>query len=389
MTRTTPGQLDLALTPVSRGEFWTAKQRAANNLHEISYRACFKPPLARHFIERFSEPGDIVYDPFMGRGTTALESALLDRIPWGRDANPLSRLLLQPRLDPPAPGAVEQRLATFNYDADPDPVDEDLHVFFHPDTLREIKALRRILAERQQAGDLDSVDSWIRMVALNRLTGHSPGFFSVYTLPPNQAVSVKSQLRINARKKQTPPRRDVPSLILRKSRALLRDVDEDTRSRLSRISRQAQITTGDARSAPELPAGKAALILTSPPFLDVVDYATDNWMRCWFAGIDIHAVRFDQHRKVADWCRFMDESVRDCARLLKPGGVLALEIGEVRSGTILLEDHITPLGRDAGLHTEEIVLNEQNFTKTAHCWGVTNNTRGTNTNRVVIFRKVR
>ena len=31
------------------------------------------------------------------------------------------------------------------------------------------------------------------MVALNRLTGHSPGFFSVYTLPPNQATSVERQ----------------------------------------------------------------------------------------------------------------------------------------------------------------------------------------------------
>ena len=35
------------------------------------------------------------------------------------------------------------------------------------------------------------------MIALNRLTGHSPGFFSVYTLPPNQAVSVKAQRKIN------------------------------------------------------------------------------------------------------------------------------------------------------------------------------------------------
>ena len=42
-------------------EFWTSKQRAANSLHEISYRACFKPQLPRFFIERLTEPGDIVY----------------------------------------------------------------------------------------------------------------------------------------------------------------------------------------------------------------------------------------------------------------------------------------------------------------------------------------
>jgi len=35
----------------------------------------------------------------------------------------------------------------------------------------------------------DPALDWVRMVALGRLTGHSPGFFSVYTLPPNQAVT--------------------------------------------------------------------------------------------------------------------------------------------------------------------------------------------------------
>ena len=296
-------------------------------------------------------------------------------------------MLLEPRLDPPELHAIDERLTAYTWDAEPDPVDDDLLVFFHPDTLREIKALRAIFALRERRGELDSVDSWIRMVALNRLTGHSPGFFSVYTLPPNQAVSIKSQLRINARKKQTPPRRDVPALILKKSRSLLKDVDPRTRADLRRIAPQARITTGDACSAPDLPDGQVALVLTSPPFLDVVDYATDNWMRCWFAGIDSREVKFDQHPKVPDWCRFMAAAVADSSRLLQPGGVLALEIGEVRAGTILLEEHITPLGLGAGLRAEEILLNVQDFTKTAHVWGVTNNTRGTNTNRVVLFRK--
>ena len=67
------------------------------------------------------------------------------------------------------------------------------------------------------------------MVAVNRLTGHSPGFFSVYTLPPNQAASVDAQARINARRKQVPPRRDVRALIAAKTRSLLSDCDAATR----------------------------------------------------------------------------------------------------------------------------------------------------------------
>src|SRR5262249_46094010 len=63
--------------PTFVNEFWTARQRAANRLHEISYRACFKPHLPRFFIERLTREGDIVHDPFMGRGTTLVEAALL------------------------------------------------------------------------------------------------------------------------------------------------------------------------------------------------------------------------------------------------------------------------------------------------------------------------
>src|SRR5678810_1165413 len=84
--------------PVFTNEFWTAKQRAGHSLHEISYRACFKPQLPRFFIERLTKPGDVVYDPFMGRGTTPIEAALLGRVPVGNDVNPLSVVMVKPRL---------------------------------------------------------------------------------------------------------------------------------------------------------------------------------------------------------------------------------------------------------------------------------------------------
>src|SRR5206468_11895528 len=96
--------------PTFVNEFWTAMQRQANSLHEISYRACFKPQLPRFFIERLTDPGEVVYDPFMGRGTTLIEAALLGRVPCGCDVNPLSRFLTQPRLDPPTESQVAERL---------------------------------------------------------------------------------------------------------------------------------------------------------------------------------------------------------------------------------------------------------------------------------------
>src|SRR5260221_5391881 len=214
-------------------EFWTSRQRAARSLHEVSYRAWFKRQLPRFFVERLTRPGDVVYDPFMVRGTTLLESALLRRVPVGCDINPLSKVLVEPRLQPPSIDAVRERLSRVDWSASAE-LPENLLTFFHQETLREICALKVYLLRRLETGLFDGVDGWIRMVAVNRLTGHSPGFFSVYTLPPNQAVSVGAQQKINADRNQVPPRRSVPTLILAKSRSLLADCDELTRSALAK-----------------------------------------------------------------------------------------------------------------------------------------------------------
>jgi hypothetical protein len=366
-------------------EFWTSKQRAANSLHEVSYRACFKPQLPRFFIERFTEPGDLVYDPFMGRGTTVIEAALLGRTPAGCDVNPLSMILSAPRLSPPTLEQVLVRLNELNLSS-AFSYPRELEVFYHPDTLREICALREHLLTQQRREALDDVDRWIRMVAVNRLTGHSSGFFSVYSLPPNQAVSVEAQTKINRSRNQTPARRDVRALIAGKTKSLLADCDSAARAALARSSHRANLMTGASHSTPLLASGSVSLIVTSPPFLDVVNYAADNWLRCWFCGIDVAGVQISIHKEVDEWQAAMTRIFHELARVLKRGGHIAFEVGEVRGGKIKLEEAVLPCGVAAGLAPQMIVINSQAFTKTANCWGVKNNAKGTNTNRIVVFR---
>ena len=367
-------------------EFWTSKQRAAHSLHEVSYRACFKPQLPRFFIDRFTTPGDVVYDPFMGRGTTVIEAALAGRMPAGCDINPLSAMLAQPRLAPPTEDDVARRLSAIDLSRTAS-YPRELEVFYHPETLREICALRDYLLLRDNDGTIDNIDRWIRMVAVNRLTGHSPGFFSVYTLPPNQATTLDAQAKINARRKQVPPRRDVPRLILGKTRSLLADCDAATRATLLRSANRAALLTHPASSTPEIKAGSVSLVVTSPPFLDIVNYAGDNWLRGWFCGIDTSTVKISMHRKVEDWQATMTGVFQELARVLRPGGHVAFEVGEVRGGKVKLEEAVLPCGVASGLEPLLVVINSQAFTKTANCWGVRNNAKGTNTNRIVVFRK--
>ncbi len=374
--------------PVYEKELWTSKQRQAASIHEISYRACFKPQLPAYFIDRLTREGDLVYDPFSGRGTTAIETALRGRNAIANDINPLSALLALPRLEIPDLDLVENRLKSLRYQSLAKS-ELDLKMFFHRNTLKEILGLRSYLRRRRENGNEDAVDRWIRMVATNRLTGHSPGFFSVYTLPPNQAALPKHQERINLKLKQQPTYRDTRALIIKKTLALHRRISIDDRTRLRAAAVNALFFSCNADRTPDIQSGSVQLTVTSPPFLDVVEYAQDNWLRCWFNSLSADEIskNITMSRTIQEWSAVMKTVFKELYRITRSRGWVAFEVGEVRQGKIKLEETVLPLGTRAGFVPIAVLINSQRFTKTSNIWGVRNNSLGTNSNRIVLFQK--
>ena len=369
------------------GEFWTSKQRQSNSLHEIAYRACFKSQLPNFFINLFTKIGDIVHDPFSGRGTTAIEAGLLDRNVIANDINPLSRILSQPRFFVPKIIDLQNKLSKIpvkNLKAD-----IDLSMFYHSRTESEIVSLRKYFLNKTKNSLDDDLDRWIMMVATNRLTGHSPGFFSVYTLPPNQAVSPESQLKINKKRNQKPEYRNIKDIILKKTLSLIKGLSKEQQDKLNKIGSKAKFLDKDARYTKEIRNNSVQLTVTSPPFLDIVQYSKDNWLRCWFNGLDsnIIAKKITMTPKIEEWAKVMGEVFQELFRVTKHGGWVAFEVGEVRKGEIRLDEYVIPLGVTVGFSCEGIIINQQKFTKTANIWGINNNTGGTNSNRIVLFHK--
>src|SRR3954452_20205845 len=74
-----------------------------------SYLASFPAALAHAFIARYSRPGDVVFDPFSGRGTTPLQATAEGRIGVGNDLNPFAHLLTAAKLDPPTQAEARTR----------------------------------------------------------------------------------------------------------------------------------------------------------------------------------------------------------------------------------------------------------------------------------------
>jgi site-specific DNA-methyltransferase (adenine-specific) len=82
-------------------------------LHPMcSYLASFPAALAHAFIGRYSRRGDVVLDPFSGRGTTPLQACAEGRVGVGNDLNPLAHLLTAAKVEPATRAETATRLAS-------------------------------------------------------------------------------------------------------------------------------------------------------------------------------------------------------------------------------------------------------------------------------------
>ena len=134
-------------------------------------------------------------------------------------------------------------------------------------------------------------------------------------------------------------------------------------------------------------------VSNSDKFLEIgIGQGTDALYMCslfhptvTYIGIDYSDIKISQLKSIEEWEATMTGVLTDLRRIVKPGGHIAFEVGEVRGGKVLLEENVVRCGVMAGLEPVVILINDQEFTKTANAWGVDNSKKGTNTNRIVVF----
>lgn len=373
-------------TKTYQGEFWTAKQRQSHPIHySVSYRASFKPELPSFFFSEFlTKKGSVVFDPFGGRGTTAIQANLEGHYAIHNDINPLSVFLAKSRRVVPNLETLEKKLGEIDFKkkAQEDPLDQDLLAFYHKNTLNEIKNLKN---HCKQASD-PSLD-FLQMIALSRLHGHSTGFFSVYSFP-QVSIPAEQQRKNNAKKGMKPEYRPIAPRILGKAK---RDLSQALPPFFHNFSMNNQYHLSNVRDLSPIPSNSADLVVTSPPFLDKVNYQLDNWIRHWFLDIPESATNdISIISSLDSWTEFMKDTLKSTSRVLKKGCYLVVEVGEVKKGNRLipLEDYVLEAGVSVGLEWSRTYINTQKFTKLSNCWNVSNNEKGTNSNRCVVFQKV-
>src|SRR5262245_56372528 len=117
--------------------------------------------------------------------------------------------------------------------------------------------------------------------------------FSLFT-PYRRIKLSQSKANVESMSNESNRRRSVrwQKCIFGKSRSLLLSrISEEDRLKLSECGFKSKIIIGSCDNTPTIPDNSVALVVTSPPFLDVVNYEADNWLRCWFNEIDPREVK--------------------------------------------------------------------------------------------------
>ena len=352
-------ELGLGIPRLDLEPEWKAQRRLwGHSLHPMcSYLASFPAALSHAFIARYSRPGDVVLDPFSGRGTAPLQASAEGRIGVGNDLNPFAHLLTAAKIDAPtlaeartrattlrlgfATGAAHWRALAEAIQADPSTggpeiVPAEVAMAFHPRTFAQLLFLKDALRLETP------VDRFLAAAIAGILHGKSPSYLS--TLMPNTFSMAPRYVRdFAARTDFQSPERDAFDGLEAKLTRLYRDpLPRSPGLALLGDARDAGTRTQDMLRARGLPT-RARLVVTSPPYLRVVKYGYYNWLRTWFLGFDAKAIDAsldDAHRRVP-YLEFLRTVLGDLRPAMTDDGIVVLVIGDVATdrGKPVIDGH--------------------------------------------------
>ena len=345
----------------------------------------FPPQLASVFIRWLSRPGDGVYDPFAGRGTVALEALLHGRVGYGADANPLAHALTSAKVRIPSRRAVARRLAVLEQGFDPGSVDtagvpDEIRMLYAPGTLRQIVYLRRELGTR--GSDSLIAGMTLGMLHANHSASGATRGFSI-SMPNTFAMGPGYVREYIARERLRAPEVDVFAML--RARA--------ERYRLpARTIRLGASWLHDATALPPARVRRARprLVLTSPPYLEVIRYGKYNWVRLWFLkrGAPEVDAQLMASASLPRYLTFMEQVLARLKCTVAEDGYACLVIGDVRRGEQnlnLAREVWRHVAEPAGWHRHAIVADRvPSAHKVSRIWK-NNRGRATRTDRVLVL----
>ena len=303
------------------------------------YPAKFIPQLPANLISALSLPGETVWDPFGGSGTTALEALLLGRQAISTDINPLASLVT---------AAKTTALTPEQHDV-LDALQRRFDLLLQSSDLDRILERARIRID-DQIPEIPHLDKWFPSTAVREL-GYIRGAIREVESPVSRvfATVALSSIVLSVSYQDGETRyarriRDIaPGDTLRAFCNALK-IALRKHSPMERLLgyRRAQVFTADARDLDDgsegLPPESVDLIVTSPPYANANDYHLYHRFRIFWIGEDprkmasaeigSHLRHQRENRGFQLYVEDMRPALRSMQQRLRSGRYIALIVGD-------------------------------------------------------------
>lgn len=298
----------------------THSAAARHRFHALCpYFAMFPEAFVSTWLDRITKPGDLVLDPFAGRGTTPFQSLLQDRRAIAVDVNPVAVCVSRAKTNAPTRGVTLRRLAELRRAFRPEDWERarvQLPRFFrtcyHASTLRQVLFLRSSLrwAERRT----DCMIAAVTLGCLHGETQKSPSYLS-NQMPRTISTKPAYSVRFWEERGLRPPKRNAFDLIADVIRY---------RYESDPPGQRASIFHADMRDLPRIGLPEPPQhVITSPPYFNVTSFEEDQWLRLWFLGGPPHPTyrqvsRDDRHEEAGNYWSFVGDFWRSLSLVLAP-----------------------------------------------------------------------
>lgn len=258
-----------------------------------TYPAKFIPQLASRLINEHSEKGDIVIDPFMGSGTTVLESIVNERIGIGTDINEIAYLVAKVKTTPIK--SVELVQEFIHLETDLKSRTNGKKDFYLEKAFQKLKFHERI-------------DYWYKPIQKENLAillcrileikqENIKNFYLIAFAQILKTCSIWLQKSIKPTRDLEKQDYDVLSTFLQQAKKMLKKNDLFCKllpqSVFNTIETLKNIACQDARHLP-CENERASLIVTSPPYVTSYEYADLHQLPLYWLG---HLDELTQFRK--------------------------------------------------------------------------------------------
>ena len=334
-----------------------AEELARAHVHGFhTYPARMHPLTARRLVDAFSQPGDVVLDPFCGSGTVLVEARLAGRAAVGVDANPLAVRLSRLKVEP-ATVARRERL-----------VEAATRIAMFADERRQAKAGP---THRYPPADVSMFQPHV-LLELDSVRAGLDKVADVWTREALELVLSAILIKLSRRESDTSEREVEKRLAGGYPARLFVHKTEELAARLAEVAPtlaagqekelRALVLEGDARELDGVGTASIALTVTSPPYPGNYDYlehhaARLRWLRLAPGSFDRDEIgarrRLDplgQREGTARWREELAASLRALRRVSTDDGaaVLLLADSVVASAPVYAVDLLRSVASASG-----------------------------------------